>query len=100
MKIDMQIKRLSAGFYIVETQTNDNGELQEYNHTYEKSNSIFPLFRSLVLILRELEGVEVEITSNSDQFNEEMRTLDERNTSLVNMISDTVERNNLTLKFS
>lgn len=96
--IDMQITRKDAAIYMVlATITDEEGTAKEYSRTYENSNSIYPMYRTLKVLLSGYKGCTVTITTNSKQFNEELASLSYINGTLANMLSDTITRNEITL---
>lgn len=98
IEVSINIERVGAAEYEVQTDVKSDGATHTASKTYSKTNNIFPLYNSLMTALRAHENVTAIVSSNSQQFNNELKTLDKRQTTLATTVQDIIAVKNIGIK--
>lgn len=69
--------------------TVDRGDSkEEVEHNFTDCNGIYPLYRSLIDTLRDIEDAHVDLTTENDAFVNELNGSPNRNSKLLSMFND------------
>lgn len=95
MNIKQTIENLDHGIYSVQIELPDN---QLITRTYERSNEIFPAYKTLVEVLRRYDGVGIYVETNckalAKEYNAEYQN---RNSKLLNELQEIIARRGLSV---
>ncbi|ALC81549.1 hypothetical protein [Bacillus gobiensis] len=98
MLLKQKIERVRPAEFIAETTLIDAEEnAMVMNRTFERCNSIFAAYKSLILALRNVSDCDVELDSNHHQLKRELFGEKDENTTLSNMLADVLAKNNINL---
>ena len=64
---------------------------------FYKTNQVFPVYRSLIEALTDIEDAEVEVITNSDRLATEYNEIENRNATLLKQLKNIVSRNGIIL---
>lgn len=95
MNITQRIEKLDFATYYVTLEL-PNGDL--ITRTYERSNQVFPAYKTLVEVLRRYDGVGIHIKTNckaiADEYNAEYQN---PNSKLLNELKEEIARRGLSV---
>ncbi|MEK5426964.1 hypothetical protein [Cytobacillus sp. FSL R7-0680] len=98
MYLKQKIERIDPAVFTAETTFTDKaGNVIVRSRTYERCNSIYAAYKSLVFALYDVEDCEVKFTTNHRQLNRELFEEKNKNTTLANMLDDVLAKNNIKL---
>ena len=80
---------------IITVDDGDTEETTEYQ--YSDTNFIFPLYNSLINTIADMEDVNVHLKTNDSRFAREINGNPNKHTSLLNMLQNVKERNQVTV---
>lgn len=95
-QIKQSIKKLGDATY--EVTLNVDGE--EYSEVFERSNAVFPAYKSLTKALYEFDGVAIDVITDSEAVVREFNTVENSNSTLLNSLKNVIARNALVVTIS
>ncbi|MED4311686.1 hypothetical protein P9210_03590 [Heyndrickxia coagulans] len=94
-----KIERIGPAQFEAEIKLVDgSGNEKITTRTYERCNSIFAAYKSLIIAIRGLHDCTVTLHTNHHQLSVELFHERAKNTTLANMLDDIIARNNLEIK--
>jgi|SRR5699024_2785176 len=97
INIEQTIKRTGKGSYDVIMNIKNGSDTENIEFNYSQTNGIFPLYNSLINVIRKYENVHIELTTNNKIFAKEIKGSPNRNTSLLNIYIDIQKQQGVTL---
>lgn len=99
MDVYQKIERIGPAQFEAEIKLVDGDKTEKITtRTYERCNSIFAAYKSLIKALRGLHDCTVTLHTNHHQLSVELFHERSKNTTLANMLDDIIARNNLEIK--
>lgn len=94
VKLKQKIEKIGDGSYIVEITIN-NSTVTEFN--YDNTNGIFPLYNSLINVIRGYEDVHIELETNNPIFAREVNGVPNKHTRLLGILNETKKMHGVTI---
>lgn len=94
VKLKQKIEKVGDGSYVVEITIN-NSTVSEFK--YNNTNGIFPLYNSLINIIRGYEDVHVELETNNPIFAREVNGMPNKHTRLLGILNETKKIQRVTI---
>lgn len=63
-------------------------DVEKVEHNFKDTNGIYPLYRSLINTIRDIEDTHVDLVTENEAFVEELNGSPNRNSRLLNMFND------------
>ncbi|MGG3707359.1 hypothetical protein [Heyndrickxia coagulans] len=99
MDMFQKIERIGPAQFQAEIKlVNGDGNEKITTRTYERCNSIFAAYKSLITALRGLHDCTITLYTNHHQLSVELFHERSKNTTLANMLDDITAINNLEIK--
>ncbi|WP_251460087.1 hypothetical protein [Weizmannia agrestimuris] len=99
MELYQKIERIGPARFEAEIKlVDDAGTEKVMTRTYERCNSIFVAYKSLITALRGLHDCTITLHTNHHQLSVELFHERAKNTTLANMLDDITAINNLEIK--
>src|SRR5690625_3207544 len=97
IKITQELEQTGNASYIVNMTITDGEDEQTQEFRYNNCNRVYPLFNSLINALDAYEGVHIELTTNYKRFAEEVNGNPNKNSRMLEILSNIKERRNITI---
>ena len=97
IEIDQRLKRTGPRSYQVRMIVKQKGLTEVYEFNFENTNGIYPLYKSLIYIVRRFNNVHVELKTPSKVFAGEVNGQTGKNTRLFNILNDEKQENGVSI---
>lgn len=94
IKIKQEIIEIDPGIYDVDIKV-DEGDIQVFE--YNDTNAIYPLYNSLIQVIKEMEDVHIELETSDKRFAIEISGNPNRNSRMLEILIEIKERRNITI---
>src|SRR5690625_4400774 len=93
INITQELTKTGNASYEVRMTVNDAEESEIF--TFDNTNGVYPLYKSLIEIIKEYKDVTVNLTTSDSRFGKEIQGVPNRNTTLLDILKDVQERNEI-----
>ena len=93
IEIDQTITRTGPRRYCVKMIVKQNNLTEVYEFNFSNSNAIYPLYKSLIHVVRMFDGVHIKLKTQNKVFAGEVNGRAGKNARLFNILNDTKREN-------
>ena len=93
VEIEQTLKRTGPRSYQVRMIVKQKGLTEVYEFNFYNSNAIYPLYKSLIFVVRMFDGVHITLKTPSKVFAGEVNGQTGKNTRLFNILNDEKQEN-------
>lgn len=97
IEIDQTITRNGPRSYQVKMTVKQKDLTEVYEFNFSNSNAIYPLFKSLIHVVRMFNGVHIKLKTQNKVFVGEVNGKAGKNTRLYNILNDTKRENGVSI---
>lgn len=97
IEIDQRLMRTGPRNYQVRMIVKQNNLTEVYEFNFENTNGIYPLYKSLIYIVRMFNGVHIKLKTPSKVFAGEVNGQTGKNTRLYGILNDTKQQHSVSI---
>lgn len=97
IKITQKLIKTGDASYQIRMEVDSANDIEIIEFNYEKTNAIYPLYRSLIEVLKQYENVHIKLKTSSEVFVREVKGIPNKNTRLLEILKEIKERQNITI---
>lgn len=92
IEIEQRLKRTGPRSYCVKMTVKQKGLTEVYQFNFENTNAIYPLYKSLIYIVRMFDNVHITLKTPSKVFAGEVNGQAGKNARLFNILNETKQQ--------
>lgn len=97
IEIEQRLKRTGPRSYQVKMTVKQKGLTEVYEFNFEDTNAIYPLYKSLIHVIRLFNNVDIKLKTQSKVFAGEVNGRAGKNARLFNILKDTKRENSVSI---
>lgn len=97
ININQRLKQVGDRDYQVKMEIEDDGVIEVIEFNYTETNGIFPLYNSLINVIRQYENVHINLTTINQVFIREVNGSSGKNSRLLTILNETKQEKGVTI---